>query len=180
MTDHTNSRVLAFDTNRFTYWAGASWTLAGEILNAADWHETVRKFQKGCSSSAEPPMPVAASGVSKSGYLDVMEAAVRAYSDERIISYYEESNRDGVQEHGFPRLTVNLAILVANGRLQERRDLVRKMMDVCCRDANKGKMPPKSGGNEFAVKELVLAVAELEKRKVFPQDVIDGWKANLE
>ena len=73
-------------------------------------------------------MPVAASGVSKSGYLDVMEAAVRAYSDERIISYYEESNRDGVQEHGFPRLTVNLAILVANGRLQERRDLVRKMM----------------------------------------------------
>ena len=179
MTDHTNSRVLAFDTNRFTYWAGASWTLAGEILNAADWHETVRKFREGCSSAAEPPTPVAVSGVSKSEYLDVMEAAVRAYSDERVISYYEESNRDGVQEHGFPRLTVNLAILVANGRLQDRRELVRKMMDVCCRDAAKGKYPPRSGGNEFAVKEIVLAVAELEKRKVFPQDVIDGWRATL-
>ena len=179
MTDHTNSKVLAFDSGKFTYWAGAAWTLAGEILNAADWHKAVRKFREGSSSKAEPPVSVAASGVSKSGYLDVMEAAVRAYSDERINSYCEECDRDGVQEHGFPRLTVNLAILVANGRLQDRRDLLRKMMDVCCRDAAKGKYPPRSGGNEFAVKEIVLAVTELEKRKVYPRETIEGWRATL-
>ena len=122
---------------------------------------------------------VSPSGMTKSGYLDLMEAAVKAYTDDRINSYYEESNRDGVQEHGFPRLAVNLAVLVANGRIQERRELVRKMMDVCCRDAKKGKMPPKSGGNEFAVKELVLAVAELEKHKIFPKGTTDGWRESL-
>ena len=74
------------------------------------------------------------SGVSKSGYLDVMEAAVNAYSDNRLVSYCEEAARDGVQEHGFPRLAANLSVLVANGRLSGRRELVKKMMDVCCRD----------------------------------------------
>ena len=119
------------------------------------------------------------SGVSKSGYLDVMEAAVNAYSDDRLVSYCEEAARDGVQEHGFPRLAANLSVLVANGRLSGRRELVKKMMDVCCRDVKKGKMPPKSGGNEFAVKELVLAVAELEKHRVFPEDVTGGWRRSL-
>lgn len=51
MTDHTNSRVLAFSRNRFTYWAGASWSLAGEITDAAAWHETVRAFHKSCTSA---------------------------------------------------------------------------------------------------------------------------------
>ena len=69
-------------------------------------------------------------GVSKSDYLDFMEAAVNAYSDERLVSYQAEAERDGVQEHGFPRLAANLASLVANGRLAEKRDLAQKMMDV--------------------------------------------------
>ena len=37
-------------------------------------------------------------GVSKSDYLDFMEAAVRAYSDERLVSYQAEAERDGVQK----------------------------------------------------------------------------------
>ena len=119
------------------------------------------------------------SGISKAEYLDVMEAAVNAYTQEHLAAYYAEAERDGVQEHGFARLTSNHAILLANGRFPERRELVRKMMDVCCRDAAKGPYPPRSGGNEFAVKELVIAVAEMEKRKTFPQETIDGWKATL-
>jgi hypothetical protein len=118
-------------------------------------------------------------GVTKSGYLDFMEAAVRAYSDERIRSYHAEAERDGVQEHGFPRLAANLAILVANGRLPEMRDLARKMMDVACRDAKKGPMPPKSGGNEFSVKELAIAVTEIGKRKTFPDAVVGPWRDAL-
>ena len=35
-------------------------------------------------------------GVSKSDYLDFMEAAVNAYSDERLVSYQAEAERDGV------------------------------------------------------------------------------------
>ena len=67
-----------------------------------------------------------ACGVSKAGYLDFMEAAVRAYPNERLYSYCGECERDGVQEHGFPRLAANLAILVANGRFPGKLDLVRK------------------------------------------------------
>ena len=178
MTDHTESRVLAFDIDKFTYWAGAGWSLAGEIVDAAAWHETVRRFQKMCSAE---PLPVASAcgGISKSEYLDLMEAAVRAYSDERLVSYCAEAERDGVQEHGFPRLAANLAILVANGRLADKRELAKKMMDVACRDAKKGKMPPKSGGNEFSVKELSIALAELEKRRTYPVSVTDSWRKAL-
>jgi hypothetical protein len=46
LTDHTGSRVIAFGRNSFTYWAGASWSLAGEIADAASWHETERRFRK--------------------------------------------------------------------------------------------------------------------------------------
>ena len=120
-----------------------------------------------------------ACGVSKAGYLDFMEAAVCAYPNERLYSYCGECERDGVQEHGFPRLAANLAVLVANGRLPGKLDLVRKMMDVACRDAKKGKMPPKSGGNEFSVKELSIALVELERSMVFPKDVTDNWRDSL-
>ena len=55
--------------------------------------------------------------VSKEEYLDLMEAAVSAYSDGHIARYIETVERDGVQEHGFPRLAANLGILLANGRI---------------------------------------------------------------
>ena len=48
LTDHTGSRVIAFGRNSFTYWAGASWSLAGEIVDAASWHDAVRRFRKEC------------------------------------------------------------------------------------------------------------------------------------
>ena len=44
MTDRMNCRVLAFRTQRFTYWAGASWSLAGEITTPERWHAHVRDF----------------------------------------------------------------------------------------------------------------------------------------
>ena len=51
MTDQQNCRVLAFRGRRtFTYWAGASWSLAGEIVTPDAWHEHVRNFQKGLKS----------------------------------------------------------------------------------------------------------------------------------
>ena len=45
MTDHMNCRVLAFKGRKeLTYWAGASWSLAGEITTADAWHGHVREF----------------------------------------------------------------------------------------------------------------------------------------
>ncbi|MCQ2389806.1 MAG: hypothetical protein MJ240_00155 [Kiritimatiellae bacterium] len=115
----------------------------------------------------------------KGDYLDLMEAAVSAYDDAHIAAYVEAADRDGVQEHGFPRLVANVGVLVANGRLSERRDLFRRMMTIACRDAAKGKMPPKSGGNEFSVKELVVALVALEKSGTFPKAETDAWRKAL-
>lgn len=112
-------------------------------------------------------------------YLDIMEKAVTAYSDAHVLRYVADVEREGVQEHGFPRLTANLGILVANGRLTAKKDVLKRMMTASCRDAAKGKMPPKSGGNEFSVKELAYALVALEKAGTFPKDVTDVWRADL-
>jgi len=117
--------------------------------------------------------------VSRTAYLDLMETAVSAYSDARLESYTREAERDGVQEHGFPRLAANLGVLVAQGRLSDKKPVLARMLTACCRDAHKGPMPPKSGGNEFSVKELVLAVVELEKSGVFAKGVTDAWRKDL-
>ena len=76
-----------------------------------------------CALGAE-----AQKGVSKSDYLDLMEAAVGAYSSEHLAQYLADVEKNGVQEHGFPRLAANLGVLVANGRLQGRRDIFARMM----------------------------------------------------
>ena len=48
MTDRLNCRVLGFRGKKsFTYWAGAGWSLAGEITTPRAWHECVRNFKKG-------------------------------------------------------------------------------------------------------------------------------------
>ena len=112
-------------------------------------------------------------------YLDIMEQAVAAYSDAHVVRYVQDVEAHGVQEHGFPRLAANLGVLVANGRLPEKKDLLRRMMTAGCRDAAKGKMPPKSGGNEFSVKELAFALDELERAGTFPKPVTDAWRADL-
>ena len=112
-------------------------------------------------------------------YLDIMESAVRAYSDAHVAEYADAAEKDGVQEHGFPRLAANLGFLVAHGRLAERKDVAKRLLDISCRDAKRGVMPPKSGGNEFSVKELVAAVAALERAGVFPKETTDAWRADI-
>ena len=46
LTDHQGCRILAVRKPSFTYYAGGAWSNAGEITTAADWHESVRRFQK--------------------------------------------------------------------------------------------------------------------------------------
>ena len=53
----------------------------------------------------------AAAFVSDAEYLDLVEAAVSAYSDEHVAEYVADADVNGVNEHGFPRLTANIAAL---------------------------------------------------------------------
>ena len=45
MTDRMNCRVLAFKKPSFTYWAGASWSNAGEITTPEAWIKAVKDFR---------------------------------------------------------------------------------------------------------------------------------------
>ncbi|MBR2839636.1 MAG: hypothetical protein IKE55_12690 [Kiritimatiellae bacterium] len=116
-------------------------------------------------------------GVAKREYLDLMEAAVSAYSDGHVARYIAEAERDGVHEHGFPRLAANIGVLVANGRIPERRETFRRMMSICCREAARG--PMKFEGNEFSVKELALALVAVEQAGVFDRSTTDAWRSDL-
>ena len=57
-------------------------------------------------------------------YIDIIEKSVSAYTDKRIRDYIDEVKRDGLTEHGFPRLTVNIGILIAYGQGQVDKGIV--------------------------------------------------------
>ena len=70
--------------------------------------------------------------MSKELYLDLMDVVLDAYSPEQIRLYIDDVIKNSITEHGFPRLTANLGILIAHGRKTELRDLFLEMMDLCC------------------------------------------------
>ena len=67
-------------------------------------------------------------------YIDLMEKVMCAYTKAHVESYTEKVAQNGIEEHGFPRLTANLGILIAHGFHAEYKELFLKMMDLCCRE----------------------------------------------
>lgn len=115
-------------------------------------------------------------------YLDLMEEAARAYTSERIEDYIARVDRDGIHEHGFPRLASNIGILVAKGRLPQYKDLFVRMMDLAVREVPVAR--EKNGhrgeiGNEFSVRELIGCILECEKSGLFPKEQTDSWRRGL-
>ena len=68
----------------------------------------------------------------KERYLDLMEKVLTAYTPEHIGSYTRDVERRGITEHGYARLTSNIGILIAHGRLGHMKESFRHMMDLCC------------------------------------------------
>ena len=60
-------------------------------------------------------------------YFRLMEKALQAYSDDYITGYFDRVKREGLTEHGFPRLTANIGVLIAHG---VRTDLLPVFMEV--------------------------------------------------
>ena len=109
-----------------------------------------------------------------------MEKAVGAYTPEQIAKYVAETEKKWISEHGFARLTSNIGILIAHGRLPDKKDLFRRMMDICCAQIPKAKS--RHGyvtGNDFAVKEIVLCLDEVARAKAFPKEQVDAWRAGI-
>ena len=65
----------------------------------------------------------------KSYYIELMEKVLAAYSNEHIIKYYNDVKSDGLKEHGYPRLTANIGILIAHGRRLDLKEQFVKIYD---------------------------------------------------
>ena len=110
----------------------------------------------------------------KERYLDIMEKSLSAYTEERIKDYIEEVKRNGLTEHGFPRLGANIGILMAHGRRTDLLDTCVEIMDICCDE-----IPRRHAANDFSVREVCCCLMLLEQKKTVSSDLLDKWKAQL-
>lgn len=106
-------------------------------------------------------------------YLDLMEKVLTAYSKEGIKAYLDEVKAKGITEHGFPRLTANMGILIANNRTVACAELFPEMMELCCQKFLEGK-----AANDFSVREIICCLMELEKAGLYPEET-KHWRTLL-
>ncbi len=110
----------------------------------------------------------------KERYIKLMLRALSAYSDAHIIEYFERVKREGLTEHGFPRLTVNIGILISHGYRKDLLPLFFEMMDFCCHE-----IPRVLAANEFSIREVVCCIWEVERSGIADAARIEKWKADL-
>lgn len=117
----------------------------------------------------------------KQRYIDLVEQAVNAYTDEHIAAYTREVRENGLREHGYPRLTANIGFLLTVGRARhpEWREMFADMMELCCREILVARARTDAAGNDFSVKEIVFCLEEVEKAGLFDRTVTDGWRKIL-
>lgn len=110
----------------------------------------------------------------KTIYIDIMEKALSAYTEKRILDYIEAVKNNGLSEHGFPRLTANIGILLAFGRRPELLSTFIEMMNLCCQQ-----MPKRKAANDFSIREICCCLILMEKKKIINQEYIHDWKNKL-
>ena len=106
-------------------------------------------------------------------YLCIMEKSLSAYADTHIRRYLGEVKREGLTEHGFPRLTSNIGILMAHGIRTDLSELFCEMMETCCTQ-----IPKVKAANDFSVREVISCLGELERAGLFTAD-LSRWKGCL-
>lgn len=116
----------------------------------------------------------------KERYIAAMADALSAYTDEHILSYFESVKKNHITEHGFPRLTANIGILLCRGYRQNLLPLFIEMMDFCVSEMPLPRTEAtKWAGNDFSVKELIFCLLEVEKHALVPKEKTDAWRAGL-
>ena len=110
----------------------------------------------------------------KEKYIDLMEKTLTAYTDDHIRDYFSRVKTEGLTEHGFPRLTVNIGILIAHGRRRDLLPLFCEMMEFCCYT-----IPRVKAANDFSVREIICCIMELERTQVVPSEDIARWRGYL-
>ena len=106
----------------------------------------------------------------KEKYITLMAKALEAYSDAHIVEYFERVKREGLTEHGFPRLTANIGILIAHGYRVDLLPLFLQMMEFCCKT-----IPMVKAANDFSVKEIIFCILALREKKTVDDELIERW-----
>lgn len=103
-----------------------------------------------------------------------MERSLSAYTDLHIQRYFDDVKHNGLKEHGFPRLTANIGILIAHGRRKDLMPIFLEMMEFCCKT-----IPTVKVANDFSVREIVCCISELERSGMVSVSTIEHWKRCL-
>ena len=116
----------------------------------------------------------------KEKILGLMEKSLCAYSDQHIQNYFHRVQQNGLTEHGFPRLTANIGILIAHGRRPDLLPLFVEMMELCCKVIPTAKFTSHSQAcNDFSVREMISCLWEVENTKLCPVEMTQRWRAYL-
>ena len=110
----------------------------------------------------------------KKTYVNLMERVLSAYSAEEIKSYFEKVKKEGLTEHGFPRLTANIGILLSFGRVEHLKPIFLEMMELCAKA-----IPNTKAANDFSVREILACIRELEKSGAIGNAEIQRFKGYL-
>lgn len=110
----------------------------------------------------------------KERYIELMELTLSAYTEEHIKGYFDRVKREGLKEHGFPRLAADIGILIAHGRRRDLTPIFLEMMELCCYS-----IPRVKAANDFSVREVISCLWEIEKSGAIDKDIIDRWKGYL-
>ena len=110
----------------------------------------------------------------KEKYIALMEKTLSAYTDEHILRYFNDVKTNGLTEHGFPRLTATIGILLSHGRRKDLWPLFLEMMDFCCKT-----IPVVRAANDFSVREIICCLLEVEKSGMVSKEKTERWRADL-
>ena len=110
----------------------------------------------------------------KNKYIDIMEKVLSAYNYEHIESYFNKVKKETLSEHGFPRLTANIGILIAHKRRLDLLPIFLEMMEYCCKT-----IPTVLAANDFSVREIVCCLNEIEKSEDIDKSHVLRFKEYL-
>lgn len=110
----------------------------------------------------------------KEKYIDLMEKALSAYSYKHIMRYFNDVKKSGLKEHGFPRLTADIGILISHGRRKDLLPMFLEMMEFCCKS-----IPCVKAANDFSVREIVCCLLEIEKNNIVSKEETERWRNYL-
>ncbi|MGM9682167.1 MAG: hypothetical protein ACI3XQ_01065 [Eubacteriales bacterium] len=110
----------------------------------------------------------------KRQYISLMEKALSGYTDRHISDYFEAVKTKGLTEHGFPRLTADIGIMISHGIRADLLPLFCEMMEFCCQN-----IPKVKAANDFSVREIICCIMALEKTQTVDTETTDRWKQYL-